>query len=240
MRNNQKGFASILVVIIAVIVLGVVVFAGFKVFKKNDTHAVATEKTAKIASQNKTNASSLQTETDQQPAVIDGDKAAQISSDNPSGANSTSQSTPQPTIFPDGPSTKLDRADVHGVNLALYGIYSKYLFALNSATQDQRQAVSNQYLADNKSYLSDAFYNANANSTNNLSLLLQSPDLSLPTSLRIGSAIVDPNDPTKVIAQVLMEPDVPWSILVSVKMKDSLGNFGTIEQVYVRQNRNPL
>ncbi len=223
-------------------ILGIIGFAGWYVWDKNQNQTTVSN--PDNTNNNISNLNTLKSEKSQIVSVITVD-AIPTPTPTPTESNTeaeavTNTATPQATIDEYGPSTKLDRPNVHPVVLTLYTVYSNYLFLLWDADQGSRQSVSNQYLADNRQYFSDAYYSGNINNTNNLSLLLQTAYVELPRSLNIGSAIVDPENPNIVTAQILMEPDVPWSILVDVKIADSLGNFGTIEKVYIRQNRNPL
>jgi hypothetical protein len=242
-KTNQQGFHIVMIPLI-VIILGIIGFTGWYVWDKNQNQTTISNP----ESSNNNNASNLdilKSERNQIVTVITADNTpTPTPTPTPTNSNSevkvTPTPTPQATIDEYGPSTKLDRPNVHAVVLNLYPIYANYLYLLRAADQVDRQSVSNQYLADNKQYFSEDFYNDNINNTSNLSLLLQSPSVTLPVSLTIGSAIMDPEVSNIVTAQIIMKPDITWSILVDVKTKDWLGNFGTIEKVYIRQNTNPL
>lgn len=232
---NYKSKKVRLIIALTLIFVLISIFWCVYVFNnKPINEAVITEK-------NNDNAKVIESEKNKDSVVISEDTP--IDTKNPEieeseTENQTANSnTPEPTYDEYGPSTKLDRPDVHAVVLTTYSMYSDLLNKLQAVPEYQRQGVADQYFANNSSYFSPSF---NYSSSESLHLFPQSYNVALPQSVRTYSAIVDPEDPTRVIVQIIMEPDASYSILAIVKTKDSLGNFGTFEKLVLRMNRNPL
>lgn len=184
---------------------------------------------------NKENAQSIAVEKNKDTAVVT-TETVPVSVE-PTIVQPTQSTTPQATVDDYGPSTKLDRPNVHAVVLAVYSIYADFLFKLQSVPVQDRQGVADQYVSDNSAYFGSSF---NYLGSDSLHLFPQAADLDLPSSIQVHSAIIDLSDPTQVIVQIIMKPDTSWSILANVKMKDSLGNFGTFEKLTPRMNIYPL
>ena len=191
-----------------------------------------------VEEKNKKNAAIIESEKNANPTIITEENQPPVSDSHKN--EDTNQPTeplgPPATVDQYGPSTKLDRPNVHSAVLATYSIYSEFLYKLQQTNVENRQAVADQYVAANNSY-----FGANYNYLSNGSLHLfpQASSLALPDTIRIYSAIVDPEDPTRVIVQVFMEPDTSWSLLLVVST-DHIGGFKSFEKLMPRMNRNPL
>jgi len=215
-------------IIISVSALIIVALVIYFFVSKNNLNKL------EVTSQNKDNAATLRAEKDQAPVIID-DKSL-INSPDTKQDSSDDIMNENPTVDLSGLSTNLNRADVHPAVVAVLAIYQDFLAKLQAVPASQRQAVADQYLADNRTMFSSGYGYLN---NNNLHLFPQSANVNLPTSVSINSAIVDPDDPTQTIVQVYMQPDNTWSLLLYVKMNTN-GELGTFEKLVIRNNQNPL
>lgn len=226
---NKYKNAKLTILVGAIIVLGVIFWLVYSNTNKLNSDTAVEEK-------NKNNAAVIKEEKNKESIVItDSNKENIVETVSPEQGSTDGGS--QPSYDDYGPSTKLDRPDVHAVVLAINSLYSDLLLKLQAVPESQRQTVADQFLANNSSYFSPSF---NYLSSDSLHLFPQSASLALPQSVRVYSAILDPESPNQVLVQIGMEPNIPWTIIAVVKTKDSLGNFGTFEKLIPRMNKNPL
>lgn len=192
------------------------------------------QKNREAATQNRDNAATLRAEKDRAPVVIDGINSADSQNDNQSSTEDLASK--HPTLDVSGLSTNLDRQEVRPAVTAVLATYQDFLAKLRAVPMSQRQAVADEYLANNQAMFSST-YGYLKNDT--LHLFPQNASVNLPDSVSINSAIIDPDDSSQTIVQVFMQPDDTWSFFLYVKMNGD-GKIGTFEKLVVRMNQNPL
>jgi hypothetical protein len=134
-------------------------------------------------------------------------------------------------------STNLNRPEVRSAVTSVLAVYEDYLAKMKATPQSQRQAVANQYLVDYNDMFGPVF--DPAVKTFGLHLFPQAANVQLPYSVSVKSAIIDPQDPSQTIVQIIMPPDPTWGLHVYVKMNND-GTLGTIERVSMQNDQNAL
>lgn len=217
----MKRKVLIITIIVALVAAGAVSY--ILISKNNQT-----------VTQNKDNASVLQAEKEQKPIVIQkdtlGDSGKTLDTTTSTAANR------EPTVVESGASTNINRTEVKPAVDAVLAVYKDFLAKLKAVPSDQRQAVANQYLADNRSKFGSMFGYLDGNS---LLLFPQAANVALPADVSVNSAIIDPSDPTQTIVQIVMPPDTTWSMLLYVKMNPD-NSIATFERLVVRMNQGAL
>ncbi|MDN5275142.1 MAG: hypothetical protein JWP06_1043 [Candidatus Saccharibacteria bacterium] len=232
--SKQTGSMHVVIVIaIVLVVLSALGFVFWKNFVSKDEKSTANK--IEVTSQNKDNAAALKAEKEKTPIIID--NGTPIDSQNKTDNSSSDAATnKEPTVDSSGLSTNLSRAEVRPAVVAVLALYQDFLAKLQAVPASQRQAIADQYLADNSAMFSP---NYGYLSSYSLHLFPQSADVDLPDSVSINSAIVNPDDSSQTIVQVYKYPNNSWSMLVYVKMNTD-GTIATLENLVIRMNQNPL
>jgi flagellar basal body-associated protein FliL len=227
---------SRIVIIIALVAGLALVALGLRLFVFKSNHG----QTQAVIEQNEKNAAELRA-IKEGPTVVVTEKNdtadAEDKPQQPSQQGAGMVVDPSvPTIDSSGASTNLARKEVYPAVKAVLSLYDEFLAAVQAASEDQRQAVAKQFVDDNSTVISTRIANANFGT---LYLLPQSPNLQIPDKFIAKSAIIDPDDPSQVIVQLIPAPDKTISWLVVVKMNGD-GTIDKIQRVMLDNFQDPL